>query len=93
MYCKDLGSEKEFRFLQFIYPEYRKFKVQGKDENGNYVIACSLIDKDNLCPIYPKRSNICRKYPAPYFKSPGILHKDCGFYIKPEKTFKYFLGK
>lgn len=91
MHCKDLGSEGEFAFLQFIYPEYRRFKISGKDEFGNFVITCTLIDKDNLCPVHKNRPNVCRKYPSKKLGHKGILHKDCGFLIKPEKTFKEFL--
>jgi len=63
IHCAGLGSEIEFKFLQLIYPEYRKFKVAGKDENDNFVLICSLIDKDNLCPIYLKRPCVCKNYP------------------------------
>lgn len=91
MFCKDLSSEHEFAFLQFIYPEYRRFKIAGKDEFGNFVITCTLIDKDNLCPVHKDRPGVCKKYPSKKVGNKGILHKSCGFLIKPEKTFKEFL--
>lgn len=93
IHCEGLSSELEFAFLQFIYPEYKKFKVAGKDENGNYVIICKLIEKDNLCPIYNKRPSVCKKYPSAKKHPKGTLHKDCGFSIQPEKSFKDFISK
>ncbi|MEI8378074.1 MAG: YkgJ family cysteine cluster protein [bacterium] len=93
LHCEGLGSEIEFAFLQFIYPEYRNFKIAGTDEMGNFVITCKLIDKENLCPIYHKRSSVCQKYPSFKKRPKGILHKGCGFSIHPEKSFKAFLEK
>ncbi len=91
--CQGLGSKTEFAFLQFVYPEYRKFKVAGRDERRNFVIICKLIDKNNICPIYEKRPSVCRKYPNAKKHPKGVLHKDCGFSINPEKSFKDFLEK
>jgi Fe-S-cluster containining protein len=93
IHCEGLSSKKEFAFLQFIYPEYRKFEIVGKDEYGNFVLTCTLIDKDNLCPIYNKRPCVCKKYPNIRMTRKGILHKGCGYSIEPEKTFKDFLDK
>lgn len=93
LHCDGLRSEQEFAFLQFIYPEYRKFKIIGTDEQGNFVITCKLIDKDNLCPIYEKRSSVCKNYPKSKKCPKGTLHKGCGFSIHPEKSFKDFLEK
>lgn len=91
MFCKGLGSEAEFAFVQFIYPAYRRFKIVGRDEFGNFVIRCSLIDKDNLCPVYNDRPSVCRKYPVRKISHKMILHKDCGFVVEPERKFKDFL--
>lgn len=91
MFCKDLSSEWEFAFLQIIYPAYRRFKIAGRDEFGNFVIRCSLIDKDNLCPVHDTRPLVCRNYPAQKLSHRAILHKDCGFSVKPEKSFKDYI--
>lgn len=91
VYCEDLSSELEFAFLQFIYPEYKKFKIAGVDEFGKFVIICKLIDKDNICPIYNKRPSVCKNYPNAKKCPNGTLHNNCGFSIHPEKTFKDFL--
>jgi len=92
MYCNGLGSRIEFSFLQFIYPEYRRFRIVGKDESGNFVISCTLIGKENICPVYESRAAVCRNYPAKSTSIKGALHAGCGFFRKPEKTFKEFLS-
>lgn len=89
--CKGLASHREFVFLQFIFPSYRNFKIVGKDEFGNYILRCKLIDKDNLCPIHPNRPLVCRSYPPEKISRKIILHKDCGFWVEPQKKFKDFL--
>lgn len=91
MYCDGLSSELEFKFLKLIHPEYKYFQIAGKDENGKFVISCELIDNDGLCPIYKKRMNVCKKYPAKKVRQKGSFHNDCGFSMKPEKSFKEFL--
>lgn len=91
MFCDGLRSEFEFAFLKIIYPAYRRFKIAGKDEFGNFVIRCSLIDKDNLCPIHKSRPKVCRRYPVRKISRKVVLHKDCGFFVRPEKSFRDYI--
>lgn len=92
MYCDGLSSELEFKFLQFVHTDYKRFEIAGKDENGNYVISCKYIDKDGLCPVYKDRASVCRNYPAQKVTRKGSFHIGCGFSMKPEKTFKEFMN-
>lgn len=91
LYCKDLSGELEFKFLQFIYKDYRNFKIIGKDEKGNYILSCTHIQKNNLCPIYKNRPKVCKNYPKKKIKAKVQLHKGCGYQATPEKAFKDFL--
>ena len=91
MFCKGLGSEFEFAFLRLIYPYYRRFVIAGRDEFGNYVIRCSLVGQDNLCPVHETRPEVCRQYPLKRSTHRLVLHKDCGFCSLPQKSFKDFL--
>lgn len=92
MYCEGLSSELEFKFLKFLYAEYRRFEIVGKDELGNYVISCKFIDKDGLCPIYETRASVCKNYPAKKVTRKGSFHTGCGFSMQPEKSFKDYLN-
>lgn len=91
MYCDGLSSTFEFLFLKLIYPEYRRFEIVGKDENGQFVISCKLIEKDGLCPVYKSRAKVCKNYPAKKVQKKGSFHVGCGFSMHPEKSFKEFI--
>lgn len=76
--------------LQKQYKFYQNLHISGKNDTGELYFSCSLL-KNNLCSIYPKRPNICRKYPSlKMLKLGGGLHHECSYKIKPRKSFKYF---
>ena len=91
MYSMGTSSETDFRIMQFLFPKYRRFEIAGRDEHGNFVFACKLIGKDNLCPDYENRLYICRRYHMFKYKNIGNFHPGCGFEMVPEKEFKSFL--
>ena len=92
LYCLDTFSEKEFEFFAFLYPKYKRFKVIGKDEKNNLILACKLIREDGLCPDYKNRPKICRDYPNPKkIYSGGKLYKRCTYRLIPEKSFENYL--
>ena len=79
--------------MKFLFPKYRRFEIAGKDEYGNFVFACKLIGKDNLCPDYKNRLYICKRYPMFRYKNKGNFHSGCGFEMVPEKEFEFFLDR
>lgn len=92
LYCVDPLTEFWFRFMQFIYPKYRRFKIIGKDKCG-IILACKLIKEDGLCPDYENRPDICRDYPNPEkIYAGGRLYKRCTYKLIPEKSFEDFLS-
>ncbi len=92
MYSKDTYTEKEFKFMQFLYPSYRRFYIKGKDEEGNLIFACKLITPEGLCSDYKRRPSVCRRYPASKLGYNGKFHEGCGFKTQV-KTFEDYLGK
>ena len=91
MYSYDTYSESEFRFMQFLFPSYKRFYIKGKDDNGNLIFACKLVTKDGKCSVYDKRLEMCKRYPVRFTKYPYKLHQDCGFKISG-KFFKDYLS-
>ena len=91
MYSYDTYSEKEFKFMQFLFPAYRRFYIKGKDEHGNLIFACKYVSKEGLCTVYNKRLKMCRRYPAPFINYPADLHEGCGYKVI-KKEFKDFLS-
>ena len=93
MYSLDTYTEDEFKFLTNFYPKYKRFKVIGKDTDGNLILACKLIDEYNLCPDYENRLEMCRDYPNPKkIRAGGKLYKRCTYKLIPEKAFEDFLS-
>ena len=92
MYSVDTYTEKEFKFMQFLFPAYRRFYIKGKDEEGNFIFACKLVTPEGLCSDYKHRPRVCRKYPAKRIFYPGKLHEGCGYKVNI-KTFEDYLNK
>lgn len=91
MYSFDTYTEKEFKFMQFLFPSYRRFYIRGKDEDGNLIFACKYVTKEGLCSVYEKRLHMCKKYPAKKIYFPGKLHDGCGYKII-KKTFEDYMN-
>ncbi len=90
MYSYDTYTENEFKIMQFIFPTYRRFYIKGKDDEGNLIFACKLVDKNGLCTVYKNRPKMCRKYPAKRILYPADLHDGCGYTVN-KKTFEDYL--
>jgi len=91
MYSYDTYTEKEFKIMQFLFPAYRRFYIKGADEEGNLIFACKLVTPEGLCPVYKKRPQVCRKYPAKWISYPGQMHEGCGYKVNV-KTFDDYLA-
>ncbi|MFA6571899.1 MAG: YkgJ family cysteine cluster protein [Bacteroidota bacterium] len=91
MYSKDTYTEREFKIMQFIYPAYKRFYIVGKDEENNLIFGCKLIDENNLCTDYKNRLKMCKNYPSKFINFRGELHDNCGFTVRPEKSFNDYL--
>ena len=90
MYSVDTYTEKEFKFMQLLFPAYRRFYIKGKDEDGNLIFACKLVTKEGLCSDYKHRLPMCRKYPAKKVKFYAKLIDGCGYRVN-KKEFKDYL--
>ncbi len=91
MYSFDTYTEKEFKFMQFLFPSYRRFYIKGKDEDGNLIFACKYVTKEGLCSVYEKRLPMCKKYPAKKIYFSGKLHYGCGYKII-KKSFDDYMN-
>ena len=89
MYSVDTYTEQEFKFMQAIYPAYKRFYIKGKDEEGNFIFACKYIQENGLCGVYNKRLKMCKQYPIKKSKYPLILHEGCGYQVSQIKFQDY----
>ena len=91
MYSVDTYTEEEFKFMQKLFPKYKRFYIKGKDEFGNFIFACKFVTKEGLCSDYKNRPRMCRKYPAKRINYPAKLHEGCGYKVNI-KTFEDYLA-
>lgn len=90
MYSFDTYTEQEFKFMQLLYPAYKRFYIKGKDDEGNLVFACKYVTDDGLCSVYKKRLKMCKRYPSSKIMYPAKMHDGCGYHVL-KKDFKDFL--
>lgn len=90
MYSFDTYTEQEFKFMQLLYPAYKRFYIKGKDEDGNLIFACKYVSEEGLCTVYNKRLKMCKRYPSKRILYPAKLHEGCGFTVI-QKNFEDYL--
>ncbi len=82
----------DFKLIRFLLPEYRRFRIMGRDKYNNLVIACGLIREDGICPDYENRPGLCRNYPEKTPAAWGRLYKRCTYRLIPQKPFRDYLN-
>lgn len=90
MYAFDTYTTTDFKIMQFLFPQYRRFYIRGKDEEGNLIFACKYVTDEGLCSVYDKRLKMCRNYPAKKISYQGKLHEGCGYKVE-DKSFQSYL--
>lgn len=93
MYSLDSYTREEFELMVKFFPKYKRLKIIGRDEFGNFVYACTMLTEEGLCSDYKNRLDMCKKYPCLKLNNGGELHKTCGFKIIPEKSFEDYLSR
>ncbi len=93
--CKQIHSygmknEKDLKIMQFFLPHYKRFYINGKDENGNITLSCIYLKDNGECSIYEKRPRLCRNYPARIINFNGEMIQECGYKVV-KKEFKDYL--
>lgn len=91
IYSFDACNEQEFKFMQILYPVYKRFYIKGKDEQGNLIFACKYVSDEGLCAVYNKRPKMCKRYPNKKIICDAKMHEGCGYSVV-KKTFEDFLN-
>ncbi len=92
MYSFDTYSEQEFKFMQALYPAYKRFYIKGQDDEGNLIFACKYVSEDGKCTVYKKRLRMCKNYPVKKLKYAAKLHEGCGFQVETKNFEDYLKG-
>ena len=85
-----LKSEKDFKFMQFIFPWYKRFFITGKDENDDFILSCKYLNDNGTCNVYKTRPFVCRNYPKRHIFFNAKMPDGCGYKII-KKEFKDYL--
>ena len=87
-----LRSEKEFFEVLQDYPEYERFKITGKDDQGFIQFSCTWLTDEGLCRDHTKRLALCMNFPdkSLHFCG-GKLPSGCGYSIVEVRPFDKYL--
>lgn len=88
--CYGLKNEKDLKLMQFFFPSYKHLYIKEIDENGELVLTCKELNKDNTCSIYNKRPLFCRTYPRKKINLNLEMIDGCGYRVI-KKKFKDYL--
>lgn len=75
-----LRHERKFEALCRDDPDYSRFRIVGKSEDGFLLFDCNLQRNDNFCSDHDSRPRVCRNYPTAYlYYRGGRLLRCCGY--------------
>jgi uncharacterized protein len=88
-----LRSEKDFHEVLIDYPEYERFSITGKDDQGFLQFSCSWLTDAGLCRDHEKQLSICTNFPDKNLHfCGGTLPPGCGFMISEVRPFSSYLA-
>ncbi len=88
-----LRSEKDFHKVVENYPEYERFQILGKDQQGYLQFSCSWLGDAGLCRDHANRLSLCKNFPDKnlYFCG-GTVPSGCGYRINEVRPFSRYLA-
>ncbi len=92
---KVAGSVVKKKFFAVLqdYPEYQRFVISGKDDQGFLQFSCTWLTDDGLCRDHTNRLALCTNFPDKglYFCG-GALPPGCGYAINEVRPFSRYLA-
>lgn len=87
-----LRSNDDFLAVLKDYPEYERFTLTGRDQQGFLQFSCTWLTEDGLCRDHENRLPLCESFPDKnlYFCG-GALPDKCGFSIREVRPFSKYL--
>ncbi len=75
-----LRSQEAFLKIVVKYPEYKRFEIIGKDQQGLLFFSCNWCTPQGTCLDYDHRLPLCRNFPeSSLVFSGGSLPDNCGY--------------
>lgn len=89
-----LRSRKAFDKVVRNYPEYSRFKVSGKDQQGFLLFSCSWCTPQGTCLDYESRLPLCCNFPeSSLVFAGGRLPVNCGYRFTEVVSFEKILSQ
>ncbi len=89
-----LRSVRDFKRIKSEYPEYQRFEMIGRDEQGFLIFNCSWCTDEGDCGDYDNRLLLCRNFPEKSLKfSGGSLPLSCGYRFLEVEPFEKSLNR
>ena len=87
-----LRSEKDFFEVLGDYPEYQRFEITGKDDQGYVQFSCNWLSPEGHCRDHANRLALCDNFPdkSLHFCG-GALPSGCGYAINEVRPFSRYL--
>ncbi|MBF0452573.1 MAG: YkgJ family cysteine cluster protein, partial [Candidatus Magnetomorum sp.] len=60
---KWVSKPRHFKKIVAETPEYSRFKILGKNDNGTLNFNCTWLNENGTCKDYTNRLDICRDFP------------------------------
>jgi hypothetical protein len=88
-----LRSKDDFIAVAADYPEYERFQLIGKDNQGFLLFSCTWLTEEGHCREHKNRLDLCRNFPDKTLHFCGaILPPRCGYMISEVRPFKKYLA-
>ncbi len=88
-----LRYEEDFFEVVADFPEYARFQITGKDEQGFLRFSCTWLTDEGFCKDHKNRLDLCRNFPDKTLHfCGGTLPDGCGYMIREVRPFKKYLS-
>ncbi len=88
-----LRHKDEFLEVTADYPEYERFQLIGKDDQGFLQFSCTWLTEAGHCRDHQNRLDLCRNFPDKTLHfCGGVLPPKCGYMINEVRPFRKYLA-
>ena len=88
-----LRKKDDFLEVFTDYPEYERFQITGKDDQGFLQFSCTWLTEAGQCRDYQNRLDLCRNFPDKTLHfCGGVLPPKCGYMITEVRPFRKYLA-
>lgn len=87
-------SEKKFERIVEDFPQYSRFEIIGRDEQGFLLFNCNWVTHEGICRDYENRLPLCRAFPETSLVfAGGKLPQNCGYHFSEVVPFNKILSR